>query len=63
MIEDTFITDQRLRVLHEPPWPIPAGVLLSFVDEDLDNLAAAKDCDEYWSTLNDIVTRVRGGES
>ncbi len=63
MIPDAFITDQRLKAFMELPWVIPASVVLEFRDEDLDNLGAAPTIDEYWHTLNDIVTRVRGGET
>lgn len=59
MIPDAFITDQRAKVVRELPWPIPASVVLQMSDEDLDHLAAARDLDEYWSTLNDIVARIQ----
>jgi len=36
-------------------------MLLEFTDEDLDNLAAARDNrDEYWHVLSRVVIRIRG---
>ncbi len=54
---------RRLKVVRDLPWVIPARVLMCMTDEDLDNLAAASDIDAYWSTLNDIVTRIQGNVS
>jgi hypothetical protein len=48
---DTFIIDQRARVVRQLPWPIPASVL--------DHLAAASDADAYWSILNTVVPRIQ----
>ncbi len=58
MFPDTDIHERRLQVLHALPWPIPASVLMQFTDEDLDLLAAACGADEYWHTLNAIVSRI-----
>ena len=60
MIPDTFIRESRLKVFMELPWVLPSSVLLEFTDEDLDNLAAAPTTDEYWHTLNAVVTRIEG---
>ncbi len=60
MIPDSYITERRLKVVKELPWPIPATVLISMTDEDLDRLASASDLD-YWSVLNAIVTRIQNG--
>ena len=59
MIPGTYITDQRLKVVRNLPWVIPASVLMCMTDEDLDNLGAAPP-EEYWSTLNDTVERIQG---
>ncbi len=63
MIPDTYITEERLKAFSDLPWPIPASVLLEFTDEDLDNLGAAPTTDEYWHTLNAVVTRIHGEEA
>ena len=63
MIPDAFITDLRAKVVRELPWPIPAAVLMDMTDEDLDRLAAAEGADEYWTTLNAVVTRIQGEEN
>ena len=39
MIPDAHITDLRIKVVRELQWPIPAKVLISMSDEDLDLLA------------------------
>jgi hypothetical protein len=36
----------------------PALVVVEFRGEDLDQLDAAADSPEYWSVLNEIVTRI-----
>ena len=38
MIPDAYITERRLRVLREPLWPIPASVVISMTEENLDDL-------------------------
>lgn len=58
MIPDSFIADLRAKVVRELPWPIPAAVLLEMSDEDLDQLGAARNADEYWRILNGIVRRI-----
>jgi hypothetical protein len=44
--------------MRDLPWPIPALVVLSMTDEDLDNLDAAADTDKYWTVLNAIISRI-----
>ncbi len=64
MIPDTYITDKRLRVVRDLPWVMPAGVLLGFTDEDLDNLAAVHhDLDACWHTLSAVALRIQGTEA
>lgn len=42
MIPDAYITERRLRVLREPLWPIPASVVISMTEENLDDLDALR---------------------
>ena len=58
MIPDQDILENRVQAMRELPWVIPALVVVSMTDEDLDNLDAAADSPEYWSVLNRIVTRI-----
>jgi hypothetical protein len=57
VIPDAYITELRLKAVRELPWPLPAAVLISMTDEDLDRLAAAPDRD-YWRVLNGVVARI-----
>jgi hypothetical protein len=58
VIPDSYITESRLKVVRELPWPIPALVIVGMTDEDLDHLAAAPE-GEYWTILNVVVTRMQ----
>ena len=58
MIPDQDILENRVQSMRELPWVIPALVVVSMTDEDLDNLDAAADSPEYWSVLHRIVTRI-----
>ena len=58
MIPDQDILENRVQAMRELPWVIPALVVVSMTDEDLDNLDAAADSPEYWSVLHRIVTRI-----
>jgi hypothetical protein len=55
------ILERRVAAMREIPWPIPALVIISMSDEDLDRLDVAADADKYWSVLNEIVTRIQKG--
>jgi hypothetical protein len=57
VIPDSYITELRLKAVHELPWPIPAAVLVEMTDEDLDCLAAVPN-EDYWRVLNDVVRRI-----
>ena len=57
-MRDIDIVENRVQAMREQPWLIPALVVVSMTDEDLDNLDAAADTDRYWSELNRIVTRI-----
>ena len=61
MIPDQDILENRVQAMREVPWPIPALVIIEMTDEDLDLLDAAYETDEYWSLLNEIVTRIQKG--
>jgi len=61
LIPDQDILENRVMAMRELPWPIPALVIISMSDEDLDLLDAAADTDRYWSVLNEIVTRIQKG--
>ncbi len=58
MFPDTYILERRLRQLQRLPWAIPAGVIMQMPDADFDRLDMAKDPDEWWHRLNEIVTRI-----
>jgi hypothetical protein len=53
------LLENRIQAVIELPWIIPALTIIEMTDEDLDNLDAAYDSPEYWSTLNTIVTRIQ----
>ena len=57
--DDPDILENRVQALRELPWPIPALTIIEMTDEDLDHLDAAYDHPHYWSTLNEIVTRIK----
>ena len=61
MFPDADILESRVQAMRDLPWPIPALVVVEFTDEDLDNLDAAADSPEYWSVLNEIVSRIQKG--
>jgi hypothetical protein len=44
---DAFVAERRIRALWEPPWVLPATVVIGMTDEDLDLLYVARDKDEY----------------
>jgi hypothetical protein len=52
---DAFVAEKRIRALWELPWVLPATVVIGMTDEDLDLLYAARDKDEYWLLLSNIV--------
>ena len=56
--DDPDILESRVAAMRDLPWPIPALVVVSMTDEDLDNLDAAADTDKYWTVLNGIVSRI-----
>lgn len=62
MIPGQDILESHVQAMRELPWVIPALVIIEMTDEDLDNLDAAADSPEYWSLLNEIVTRIQKGE-
>jgi hypothetical protein len=57
---DAFVAERRIRALSlwELPWVLPATVVIGITDEDLDLLNAARDKDEYWRLLRNIVERL-----
>jgi hypothetical protein len=57
--DDPDILESRVGAMRDLPWPIPALVVVSMTDEDLDLLDAAYETREYWSTLNTIVRRIQ----
>jgi hypothetical protein len=57
--DDPDILESRVAAMRDLPWPIPALVVVSMTDEDLDLLDAAYETREYWSTLNTIVRRIQ----
>jgi hypothetical protein len=63
MFPDADILESRVQAMRDLPWPIPALVVVSMTDEDLDLLDAAYDKPEYWSTLNTIVRRIQEQEA
>jgi hypothetical protein len=58
VIPDQDILENRVQAMRELPWVIPALVIIEMTDEDLHNLDAAADTDEYWTVLNAIVSRI-----
>ena len=58
MFPDTYILERRLRQLERLPWPVPAAVIMRMTDADFDALDMARDNDEWWRTLNAIVSRI-----
>ena len=63
MIPEQDILENRIAAMRERPWVIPALTIIEMTDEDLDNLDAAYDSPEYWSTLNTIVRRIQEQEA
>jgi hypothetical protein len=61
LIPDQDILESRVQAMRELPWVLPALVIIEMTDEDLDNLDAAYETREYWSTLNRIVARIDKG--
>jgi hypothetical protein len=55
---DAFVAERRIRALWELPWVLSATVVIGMTDEDLDLLYAARDKDEYWHLLRNIVERL-----
>lgn len=62
MFPDEHILERRSWQLHRLPWPIPAAVIMRMTEEDFDRLDMAADRDEWWRTLNAIVSRVTDGD-
>jgi hypothetical protein len=58
MFPDVDILERRLRQLERLPWPVPAAVIMRMTDADFDALDMARDNDEWWRTLNAIVSRI-----
>ena len=58
MFPDADILERRLRQLERLPWPVPASVIMRMTDGDFDALDMARDNDEWWRTLNAIVSRI-----
>jgi phage FluMu protein gp41 len=58
VIPDLDMLERRIAAMRDVPWPIPALVIIEMTDEDLDNLDAAADADNYWTVLNAIVSRI-----
>jgi hypothetical protein len=58
MFPDADIVERRLRQLERLPWPVPASVIMRMTDADFDALDMARDNDEWWRTLNAIVSRI-----
>jgi hypothetical protein len=63
VIPEQDILENRVQAMRELPWVIPAVVIVQFTDEDLDLLDAAYETEEYWSVLNEVVTRIQRGET
>jgi hypothetical protein len=59
VIPDPYILRRRARVLHELPKMLPASVVMSLTEGDVDALDLAQDRSAYWRTLNAIVTRLQ----
>jgi hypothetical protein len=58
VIPDLDILESRVAAMRDLPWPIPALVVVSMTDEDLDNLDMAADSPGYWAVLHSIVSRI-----
>jgi hypothetical protein len=58
MFPDADILERRLRQLERLPWPVPAAVIMRMTDADFDALDMARDNDEWWRSLNAIVSRI-----
>ena len=58
MFPDADILERRLRQLERLPWPVPAAVIMRMTDADFDGLDMARDNDEWWRSLNAIVSRI-----
>jgi hypothetical protein len=58
MFPDVDILERRLRQLQRLLWPVPAAVIMRMTDADFDALDMARDNDEWWRTLNAIVSRI-----
>jgi hypothetical protein len=58
MFPDVDILERRLRQLERLPWLVPASVIMRMTDADFDALDMARDNDEWWRTLNAIVSRI-----
>jgi hypothetical protein len=58
MFPDADILERRLRQLERLPWPVPAAVIMRMTDADFDALDMARDNDEWWCSLNAIVSRI-----
>jgi hypothetical protein len=52
------LLETRVQAMRDLPWPMPAVVVVEFTGEDLDRLDTAADSPEYWSVVNEIVTRI-----
>jgi hypothetical protein len=52
------LLEHCVQAMRDLPWPIPAVVVVEFTGEDLDRLDTAADSPEYWSVVNEIVTRI-----
>jgi hypothetical protein len=55
---DAFVCERRIRALRELPWVLPATTVIRLTALDLDLLYAARDKDEYWHLLRNIVERL-----
>jgi hypothetical protein len=55
---DAFVCERRIRALRELPWVLPATTVMRLTALDLDLLYAARDKDEYWHLLRNIVERL-----
>jgi hypothetical protein len=58
MFPDADILERRLGQLERLPWPVPAAVIMRMTDADFDALDMARDNDEWWHSLNAIVSRI-----
>ena len=55
---DAFVCERRIRALRELLWVLPATTVIRLAALDLDLLYAARDKDEYWRLLRNIVERL-----